>query len=151
MTNNTIPLYEPYNPIWSHSRILIGKDGLPSARIWVHVDDFLIHALTRVKCNVALSAFMDHAVNCGLLCHKKKTKPPAQRQDYVGFTWDTSSTLRLIISDAKKSRALAVLQFLRSHPPDGFLSKKTLVVVVGRLQSLTSATPGNSGCTFLRR
>eukprot|EP00978_Attheya_sp_CCMP212_P031841 scaffold121898_cov42-Attheya_sp.AAC.1 len=109
---------EPYDPLWSHSRILIGKDGLPSARIWVHVDDFLIHAPTRAKCNEALSAFMDHAVNCGLLCNKKKTKPPAQRQDYVGFTWDTSPTPRLIISDAKKSRELAVLQFLRSHPPD---------------------------------
>jgi hypothetical protein len=87
-----------YNSRWSHSRILIGEDGLPSARIWVHVDDFLIHAPTRAKCNLALGAFMDHAVNCGLLCHGRKTKPPAQVQDYVGFTWDTSSTPHLLIS-----------------------------------------------------
>eukprot|EP00978_Attheya_sp_CCMP212_P010021 scaffold24002_cov25-Attheya_sp.AAC.1 len=74
---------DPYKPKWSHSRILIGKDGLPAARIWVHVDDFLIHAPTRAKCNLALGAFMDRAVSCGLLCHRRKTKSPAQRQDYV--------------------------------------------------------------------
>eukprot|EP00978_Attheya_sp_CCMP212_P001763 scaffold3627_cov58-Attheya_sp.AAC.1 len=142
---------DPYEPKWSHSRILIGKDCLPAARIWVHVDDFLIHAPTRAKCNLALGAFMDRAVSCGLLCHQRKTKPPAQRQDYVGFTWDSVGTPRLIISDSKKSRALAVIRYLCTLPPDSFLSKKTLAVVTGRLQSLTSATPGNSGCTYLRR
>jgi hypothetical protein len=83
--------------------VRIGADGLPAALIWAFVDDFKIHAPTKVKLIVALNAFMDSALRVGLICQKVKTKPPAQIQKYCGFLYDTTGTPTLRIPDDKRS------------------------------------------------
>jgi hypothetical protein len=140
-----------YHPEWGHARVLIGTDGLPAAIIWHHIDDFLIHAPTQEKCQVALQFFMDRIVACGLWAHPSKCKLPAQVQDFVGFTWDSRTTPQQRIPEKKRSKASALVEYLLNLHEQQFLSAKSLAVVTGRLQSLVPATPGNSGNTFLRR
>ena len=147
----TILKGDVYHPEWGQARVLIGEDGLPAAIVWHHVDDFLIHAPTQHKCQIALQAFMDRIVECGLWAHPKKCKKPAQVQDFVGFTWDHTDTPRQLIPEMKRSKALALVCYLMALHSKQFLSAKALAVGTGRLQSLVPATPGNSGNTFLRR
>eukprot|EP00978_Attheya_sp_CCMP212_P017991 scaffold48695_cov53-Attheya_sp.AAC.1 len=142
---------ETYHPEWGHARVLIGADGLPAAIIWHHIDDFLIHAPTQEKCQVALQYFMDQIVACGLWAHPSKCKLPAQVQEFVGFSWDSRTTPRQCIPKKKRSKASALAKYLLNLHAQHFLSAKSLAVVTRRLQSLVPTTPGNSGNTFLRR
>ena len=142
---------EPYHPEWGHARVLIGSDGLPVAIIWHHIGDFLIHAPTQKKCQAALQVFMDRIVACGLWAHPSKCKLPAQVQEFVGFKWDSRATPQQHITEKKRSKASALVEYLLNLHEQHFLSAKSLAVVTGRLQSLVPATPGNSGNTFLRR
>jgi hypothetical protein len=119
----------------------IGEDGLPAALVWVFVDDFKIHAPTRAKLVTALNAFMDLALRLGLICQKVKTKPPAQVQKYCGFIYDTTGIPTLKIPADKRSRGLAMIQFLRAGVESMELSRLTLAVVTGLLQSMVEATP----------
>lgn len=141
----------PYRDDWGHGRTEIGDDGLPIARIWNHVDDFFLHAPTREKLIVALNAFMNMMVALGLICQKVKTCPPAQVQKYCGFVYDTRDVPHLLIPDAKVARARACIAFLKAGTSKRWLSRLTLAVVVGILQSLVPATPQRVGHTYLRR
>jgi hypothetical protein len=131
--------------------IRIGEDGLPTALIWAFVDDFQIHAPTREKLVAALTAFMDLALRLGLICQKVKTKPPAQVQKYCGFIYDTTGVPTLRIPEDKRGRALAMIEYLRAGSEERELSRLTLAVVTGLLQSMVDATPQRIGQTFLRR
>jgi hypothetical protein len=114
------------------------------------VDDFKIHAPTKGKLIQALNAFMDQSLRLGYICQKVKTKPPAQLLKYCGFVYDTSGIPTLSIPDDKRSRGLAMLQFLRAGDTLFEISRLTLAVVTGLLQSLVDATPQHIGQTYLR-
>jgi hypothetical protein len=131
--------------------VRMGADGLPAVLVWAFVDDFKIHAPTRAKLITALNAFMDLSLRLGLICQKVKTKPPAQVQKYCGFIYDTTGIPTLKIPEDKRSRGLAMIQFLRAGGESMELSRLTLAVVTGLLQSLVEATPQQVGQTFLRR
>lgn len=129
----------------------MGDDGLPAALMWIHVDDVAIHAPTRAKCHRALTAFLDATVRVGLLCHPAKLTPPTQVAKYCGFLYDTTGIPCLRIPQSKTDRAVATIEYLRSGAADFRLSRLTLAVTVGLLQSLVDATPCNVGQTYLRR
>jgi hypothetical protein len=129
----------------------MGTDGLPAALIWAFVDDFKIHAPTRRKLHTALNAFMDLSLRLGLICQKAKTKAPAQTQKYCGFVYDTTGIPTLRIPEDKRQRGLATIRFLKAGGPSMDLSRLTLAVVTGLLQSMVEATPQRIGQTFLRR
>jgi hypothetical protein len=119
--------------------------------MWAFVDDFMIHAPTRRKLIDALNAFMDLSLRLGFICQKVKTKPPAQVQNYCGFIYETTGVPTLAIPDDKRSRGVAVIQFLKAGGPTFELSRLTLAVVVGLLQSMVEATPQRISQTYLRR
>ncbi len=129
--------------------IRLGADGLPSALIWGHVDDFLIHAITKSKCDEALDVFMTAALRIGLICQPCKTSPSSQIQKHCGFLYNTKGIPCLEAPQSKVDRSLASIQFLRSGAPTQQLSCLTLAVVIGLLQSIVEATAHNVGQTFL--
>jgi hypothetical protein len=130
--------------------VRIGADGLPAALVWVFVDDFKIHAPTKPKLIIALNAFMDLALRLGLICQKVKTKPPAQVQKYCGFIYDTTGIPTLRIPEDKHSQGRAAIGFLKAGGTTMEVSRLTLAVVTGLLQSMVDATPQRIGQTFLR-
>jgi hypothetical protein len=103
-----------YNPELGSGLIRIGNDGLPAALLWAFVDDFKIHAPTKSKLIEALNAFMDLSLRLGFICQKVKTKPPAQIQKYCGFIYYTTGIPTLLIPEEKRSRGLAMIQFLKA-------------------------------------
>jgi len=131
--------------------VVMGEDGLPAALMWIHVDDIAVHAPTKVKCQAALTALMDATVRVGLICQPCKTRAPAQVQKYCGFIYDTVGIPCLRAPQDKLDRALATIAYLRAGTTTWRLSRLTLAVVVGLLQSLVEATPYNMGQTYLRR
>ena len=139
--------HEVYHPAYGEGRVLIGSDGLPVVLIWIHVDDILIHAPTLSKLEAAMDHIMGTTVRLGLICHPDKTSPPSQRVSFCGFEYDTSSTPTLHIPQSKVSRAIAISDYLLSEVS---WSRLLVSMVVGYLQSLVPATPGNIGAALLR-
>ena len=131
--------------------ILLRRDGTPAALMWIHVDDILIHGPTKEVCELALHAFMDTTVRIGLVCQPCKSKPPGQVQLYCGFLYDSARIPCVRVPANKTDRAIASIHFLRSGTASERLSRLTLAVVIGLLQSLVGATPHNIGQTYLRR
>ena len=137
------------HPLFGEGRVLIGPDGLPVVLLWLHVDDLLIHASTLGKLEAALDHILHTALKLGLICHPSKTSPPSQRVKYCGFEYDTSVTPTIHIPHNKVTRAIAMTKYLIS----GFTSTHSRLIVsmvIGFLQSLVPATPGNIGASFLR-
>ena len=139
---------EAYVPELGYGSILQGREGM-AARAWVFVDDFLIHAQTYEECCAALTAFLDQALKCGLLCHPKKLVPPTQVVKYCGVILDTSATPTCRVPETKKERATAMLKHLLSHPQQEW-SRLALAVVGGVLESLAECTPRRIGHTYLK-
>ena len=92
---------------------------------------------------------MHITIRLGLICHPSKTSPPSQRVKYCGFEYDTTSTPSLHIPHNKVSRAIAMADYLISGVSYSH-SRLIVSMVVGFLQSLVPATPGNIGASFLR-
>lgn len=105
-----------YHPDLGHGYLLRRADGGLPVHVWVHVDDFFIHAATEAECHRALGLFLDVAVEHGLLCHPGKLQLPSQRQKYVGFIFDTTDIPTLVIPDLKRDRAIAMVRYIRSRP-----------------------------------
>ena len=137
------------HPTYGEGRVLIGSDGLPVVLIWMHVDDILIHAPTLLKLEAALDHIMSTIVRLGLICQPSKTSLPSQRVTFCGFEYDTTSTPSLHIPQSKVSRAFAITSYLLSDASSS-LSRLIVSIVVGYLQSLVPATPGNIGAALLR-
>lgn len=74
-----------YNSRWGEGRVLIGKDGLSSLLIWIHVDDVFLHGPTAKKLTDGLNHVTETALRLGLICQPAKTKAPAQVQKFCGF------------------------------------------------------------------
>jgi hypothetical protein len=141
---------EKIEPRWGHGRVEIGPDGLPIALVWGMVDDFLIHAPTKGKCFKAFSEFMDHTVRLGFICQKAKTSPPAQEQKFCGMLYDTNKVPCIRVIKSKVSRSTATINYAIRESQRGNLSRLTLAVTTGLLQSLVDATPQRIGQTYLR-
>ena len=54
-----------YDPKLGYGYILVGPSG-PAVKVWVFVDDFLIHGATYEATRKALIFFMDTALICGI-------------------------------------------------------------------------------------
>ena len=141
---------EPTNPAWGHGRVEIGADGLPVNLVFSICDDFMVHGPTKRKCGEGFSAYMDHTVRLGFICQKRKTKPPAQIQKFGGLLYDTREVPKTRIPDAKLSRSLATIDYLERTNLRGGLSRLSVAVGTGLLQSLVDATPQRLGQTYLR-
>ena len=137
------------HPTLGEGRVLIGPDGLPAVLLWLHVDDLLVHSSTLGKLEAALDHILSMTLKLGLICHPSKTSPPSQRVKYCGFEYDTSSVPSIHIPHNKVSRAIAITQYLISGVKTTH-SRLIVSMVVGFLQSLVPATPGNIGASFLR-
>ena len=142
-------VHQPLHPTYSDGRVLIGNDGLPTVILKMHVDDIFIHGPTRTKLISALNYVLDQTVRLGLICQAAKTTSPSQSVKFCGFIYDTVSVPTLCIPGDKVSRAIAMVEFLL-HGFQLTFSRLVLSMVVGFLQSLTPATPGNIGAAFLR-
>ena len=138
-----------YHPEWGHGRVNIGPDGTPAALVWGHVDDYMVHAPHEQKCQQAFTDFMDLTVRMGMICQAVKTQPPAQRQKYCGFIYDSTATPTLFIPDSKLSKSRCMLEYLfkRQEEP---ISRLGMAIMGGTLQSLVPATPQRIGQTYLR-
>jgi hypothetical protein len=117
-----------HDPTLGHGRVLVSdEDGLRACLMWVHVDDFFVHAPTKAKLIEGLNRFMDMAVDVGLLCNPKKVVPPAQIVKYCGFLYDSVNIPTLSIPEDKRTRALAIVQYC----PSKRQSKQVSLFVVG--------------------
>ena len=139
-----------YDPSLGHGFSLHQVDGSPSVKIWVHVDDFLLHGPTLESTRRALTFFLDKALDVGMLCHPKKLKPPSQLQRYCGFEFDTRSDPILRIPTDKHDKCRAMVAYLLSFSEGDEVSRLALSVVAGTLESVADATPNRLGHTYLR-
>jgi hypothetical protein len=140
-----------YGPRLGYGFVLQSRDGSPAVKIWVWVDDFILHGSTFKKTTEALKFFLDTTVKCGMLCHPKKLTPPALVVKYCGFLFDSTSIPCLRIPIAKRERALAIVQYLRAAPLSRRWFRLSLAVAAGLLESLVDATPRRIGHTYLQR
>jgi hypothetical protein len=139
---------EPFDPALGTGRVKFTTDGQPCCRVWIHVDDILLHGATTAAVTASLTYTMDLALELGLICQPAKTSPPAQTQKFCGFLYDTTDVPVRKVPANKVSRALALLSFIRREI-NGPLARLGLSVLTGVLQSLVPATPGNVGSNFL--
>ena len=139
-----------YDPKLGHGRIHTQVNGEPVTLIWTHVDDFLIHAPTRDQLIRDLDRFLEVTVEVGFLCNPVKVVPPCQAVKYCGFIYDTVGVPTLRIPEAKRSKALAMVDYMEARQGQP-VTRLALSVVTGVLQSLVEATPSHIGHTFLRR
>jgi Reverse transcriptase (RNA-dependent DNA polymerase) len=140
-----------YEVGWGHGRVKIRENGEPVVHIWCFVDDFLIHGPTYKSCGEGFNAFLDICVECGVICQKRKTKPPANIQKFCGFQLDTRGNPCIRVTQEKQTRVCAAVRFaLDQHHHNG-LSGLALASVIGMCQSLVEATPQRIGQTYLRK
>ena len=139
-----------YDARKGHGRVLIRRDGEPAALMWVMVDDFLIHAPSKEACEEAFRVFLNHMVRVGFICQVAKTKPPAQAQKFCGLIFNTERHPYITIPSEKLSRSKATIQFIKKLDKQGKLSRLSLSILGGLLQSLVEATPGRQGQTYLK-
>ena len=140
----------PYDPKLGHGKVNTQKNGEPVTLIWTHVDDFLIHAPTREQLIRDLNRFLEVTVEVGFLCNPVKVVPPCQAVKYCGFIYDTVDVPTLRIPETKRSKALAMVDYMEARRGKP-VTRLALSVVTGVLQSLVEATPSHIGHTFLRR
>eukprot|EP00957_Ditylum_brightwellii_P097255 7406665-Ditylum_brightwellii.AAC.1 len=84
---------------------------------------------------------MDTFLWLGLLAHPSKIKWAAQCQHFCSFVYGTTGIPHIEVPIDKQDDATALLTYLESLPQR--LSHLALLEVVGRLQSMVPAMPGN--------
>ena len=139
-----------YDGSLGHGRVDIGPDGFPAVLLSAFVDDFAVHGPPERKTRLALTAFMDFAVEVGFLVNPSKVDPPAQVAKYIGFLFDTTGVPTLRVPPTKRSKARAMVDYVltqRGQP----LPRLVLAVVSGVLEAQVPATPARLGHTYLRR
>ncbi len=141
-----------YDPKSGMGMVWEGCDGLPAALIWQYVDDYLLHAPTYEKLCEALTAFLDHTVDLGFLCHPGKLDPPCQDVKYIGYRVNTEGIPALKVPTAKQDKAAAMVEkMLDFHEAGKEVSALSLAVVAGTLESIVEATPRRIGRCYLRQ
>jgi hypothetical protein len=134
-----------------HGRVEIHENGEPIALIFSMVDDFFVHGATKMQAYKGFTAFMDHSVKLGFICQPVKTSLPAQRQKFCGMIYDTTDVPTIKIPETKVSRGQATIEHLLRLNDQEQLSRLTVAVGGGFLQSLVDATPARIGQTYLRK
>ena len=86
----------------------------------------------------------------GFLCNLVKVVPPCQAVKYCSFIYNTVDVPTLCILETKRSKALAMVDYMEAQQGK-HVTRLALLVVTGVLQSLVKATPSHIGHTFLRR
>jgi hypothetical protein len=130
-----------------HGLVFIGDDGSPAGLVWAHRDDFLLHGPTYQKTVDGLTAFLDLTVRVGLLCHPGKLTPPTHVVKYRGLLFDTTSTPTTRLPEYNRAKAVAMIDFAKSHRQR--ISRLGLAVAVGVLESMVEGTPSRIGHTYL--
>lgn len=105
--------------------------------------------LTLDKLEATLDQIIHTTIMLDLICHLAKTSAPSQCVKYCGFIYNTSSVPTLHIPSSKISQDIALVNFLQPVIKVSF-SRLGVIMVVGFLQSLVPAAPGNTGASFLR-
>jgi hypothetical protein len=126
----------------------VRDDNFPAVLVWAHCDDFFIHGPTKDKTIAALTAFLNCAVDVGLLCHPGKLTPPAHAVKYIGFIFDSVAESTVRIPEYKVAKAIALRDYGRAH--HWRISRLALAVIMGVLESLVEAIPTRIGHTYLR-
>ena len=90
--------------ILGEGQVVISADGLPFVLLWLHVDDTLIHGLSKSKLVTALKCILDTALTIGLICHSNKTVLPTQKNKFCCFIYNTQDTLYMTIPSKKLFR-----------------------------------------------
>jgi hypothetical protein len=85
-------------------------------------------------------------VDVGLLCHPGKLVPPSPVVQYCGFLFDTTGEPALHIQVDKREKILTAFDFTLQQTE---LSRLSLAIVAGLLESVSPATPSNLGQTYL--
>jgi hypothetical protein len=134
-----------------HGRVELQEDGTPVALIFSMVDDFLVHGHDKETTMRAFTEFMNHSVCLGFICQHIKTSPPAQKQKFCGMIYDTIGVPIHRIPETKVTRGRATVDYLNRANSQGRLSRLTVAVGGGFLQSLVEGTPARIGQTYLRR
>ena len=137
-----------FDPMLGQGRVLLADQNVPAVLVWSRCDDFFLHGPTKDKTTAALTAFLNCAVDVGLLCHPGKLTPPAHAVKYTGFIFDSVSEPMLRIPEYKVAKAIALTDYGRANQRR--ISRLALAVIVGVLESLVEATPTRIGHTYLR-
>ena len=141
---------EPYDPSLGTGIIFTNKLGQLLPVLKSHVDDFFLHA----KCYVSLTTFADiflhRAISMGIIFNTRKLNPPSQITKFCGTIYDTTGIPIRRIPTAKVSRALATIYYTRMLDNKINLSRLTMAVLVGLVQSLDRCIPYNLVNTLLR-
>ena len=137
------------HPTFGEGRVLLGPDGEPAVLLWLHVDDILIHASSLHKLEAAMAHIYNTILRLGLICKTDKTNPPSHVVIFCGFEYNTTMVPTLHIPHNKVTRAVAIIDYLLSGIKPSH-SRLIVSMIVGFLQSLVPATPGNIGAAFLR-
>ena len=142
-------LLKLHTPSFGEGWVLLDEEGIPCVLPWLHVDDLLLHGPTLSKTTAALNFVMDEALRVGLICQAKKTVLPCQQLCFCSFLYDTGGIPSLSIPEDKISRAVSFIDYLLQGTT-GRLARLSVAMVVGVLQSLVEATPGNIVASFLQ-
>jgi hypothetical protein len=138
----------PYDSHLGQGRILTGADGEPAVLTKGHCNAFLLHGPTFEKTTAALTAFLDCAVDVGLLCHPGKLTPPSHIVKYTGLIFDSTKEPILRVPEYKVDKAIAMIDYVLGQHKR--ISRLSLAVVAGVLESMVEATPSRVGHTYLR-
>jgi hypothetical protein len=128
----------------------MNQDQMPASQIWAMVDDYLNHSPTKGTFCEAFDEFMNYMLRLGFIRQKVKTSRPAQVQKLCGLIFDTRGTPKLRIPSVKVSKSLATLDYVIKTNARGTLSRLTVAVMGGLLQSLVDTTPARLGQTYPR-
>jgi hypothetical protein len=134
-----------------HGRVEIKEDGTPVALNFSIVDDFLVHGPDKESTKRAFTEFMNHSVCLGFICQHIKTSSPAQKKRFCRMIYDTTSVPIHRIPATKVTQGQATVDYLIRANSQGRLSRLTVAVGGGFLQSLVEGTPACIGQTYLRR
>jgi hypothetical protein len=139
------------DPKFGHSHVILGEDGLvPTALVWAHFDGFYVHCPTKAKGMTTLTAFLDAAMDAGMICHAGKLTPSAQESiKYTGLIFYRHAEPKLLIPEDKRSKAPVMIKRAPACHQDK-LSCLVLAIMVGVLESLVvEATPAQIRHTYL--
>ena len=141
---------EPYDPSLGTGIIFMNKLGELLPIIKSHVDDFFLHAKSYESLIKFVEYFLHKAISMGIVFNPLKLEPPSQVTKFCGTVYDTTGIPVRRIPMAKVSRALATIYYTRTLDDEGSLSRLTMAVLIGLLQSLDRCVPYNLVATLLR-
>ena len=96
-----------FDPVKGYGLVLHTSDG-PVCKLFIFMDDVLVHGNTYERCCQGLRLFFDEAIIVGILCHPKKLILSSQVVKQCGFLLDSTSILTGVREDRKSGHQLAL-------------------------------------------